>query len=155
MTAEDVSRNMFVPLDQASDGSIWIVAGGGGNLVSLFGGIIGAACKRNGLSAAITDNGCRDVETFNDVDFPVFAQGAVPYGPGDTARPVDANVPVMCGGVRVSPGDTVAADADGIVVIPSAVLAEVLDAAKEVLRKEKAVMDRIDDGMKLSEAYDL
>ena len=153
MTADDVRRNMFEPLDEAPDGSIWVVAGGSEKLVSLFGGIIGAACKRNGLAAAVTDNGCRDIVTFNEVGFPVFARGSIPYGPGDIVRPVDANVPVVCGGVEVRPGDTIAADVDGVVVIPSEVQTDVFKAAEEILRKEKAMMDKIDAGEKLADAY--
>jgi 4-hydroxy-4-methyl-2-oxoglutarate aldolase len=155
MTPEDVRRNMFDPLDQAESGSVWVIAGGGGKLVSLFGGIIGAACKRMGFTGAITDNGCRDVSTFNEVGFPVFAKSAVPYGPADFARPVDANVPVTCGGVQVRPGDTIAADADGIVVIPAEVHADVFKAAEEILQKEQAVMDKIEAGEKLADAYNL
>lgn len=155
MTADDIRRNMFDPLDQAGPGSIWVIAGGSGKLVSLFGGIIGAACKRNGVAAAVTDNGCRDIATFDEVGFPVFAKSAVPYGPGEFARPVDANVPVLCGGVEVHPGDTIAADLDGVVVIPREVHADVFEAAVEILAKEKAVMDKIDAGEKLADAYNL
>jgi regulator of RNase E activity RraA len=155
MTGDDVRENMFVPLDEAAQGSIWIVAGNSDRLISLFGGVIAAACKRNGLAAAITDNGCRDVDTFNDIEFPVFAKSAVPFGPGEFSRPVAANVPVICGGVEINPGDTVAADRDGIVVIPSDVHDEVYAAANEIAAKERSTMDKIDAGDSLVDAYEI
>jgi len=153
MTPDDVRQFMFNPLDEADAGSIWVVAGGTDRMLSLFGGIIGVACKRNGLAAAVTDNACRDIATFEDVGFPVYARTAVPYGPGSFARPIAANVPIVCGGVTVNPGDRVAADRDGVIVIPQEAYADVLDAAAEILAKEQRVLDKIAGGGALADAY--
>jgi 4-hydroxy-4-methyl-2-oxoglutarate aldolase len=155
MTPEDVRTFMFDLLDQAAPGSCWIVAGGADLMLSLFGGVIGVACKRNGIVGAVTDNACRDVATFEASGFPVFGKTTVPYGPGEFARPVAANVPVVCGGVEVSPGDYVAADADGVIVIPGDVYADVMDAARGILAKEQQIFDKIAAGASLAEAYTL
>jgi len=93
--------------------------------------------KRNGMAGAVTDNGCRDLQTFRDIDFPVYARGAVPYGPSDVARPVAANVPVICGGVEVRPGDKIAADSDGVIVVPYEDETDVLAAAAQIAAKEE------------------
>jgi regulator of RNase E activity RraA len=85
----------------------------------------------------------------------VFGKTTVPYGPGAFARPVAANVPVVCGGVEVHPGDYVAADADGVIVIPGDVYSDVMDAASGVLAKEQQVLDKIAAGVSLAEAYTL
>jgi len=153
MTGEDVRKNMFEPLDDAPAGSVWVVAGGSDRMLSLFGGVIGIACKRNGIAGAVTDNACRDIATFDEAGFPVFGRTAVPYGPGTLARPVAANVPVECGGVRVNPGDYVAADADGAIVIPGSAYADVLDAVPEILAREQQLLEKIDAGVSLAEAY--
>ena len=155
MTPDDVRKFMFEPLDEADAGSVWVVAGGTERMLSLFGGVIGVACKRNGLVAAVTDNACRDIATFEGVGFPVFARATVPYGPGSFARPVAANVPVVCGGVEVHPGDFVAADRDGVIVIPQDIHADVVSAAADILSKEQRVLDRIAAGEPLAEAYTL
>jgi 4-hydroxy-4-methyl-2-oxoglutarate aldolase len=155
MTADEIRKFMFEPLDQAAPGSVWVVAGGTDRMLSLFGGVIGVACKRNGLVGAVTDNACRDVAAFEEAGFPVFGMTTVPYGPGMFARPVAANVPVVCGGVEIHPGDQIAADADGVIVIPGDVYADVIDAASEVLSKERQVLDRIEAGVSLAEAYTL
>jgi regulator of RNase E activity RraA len=153
MTGEDVRKNMFEPLDAAAAGSIWVVAGGTDRILSLFGGVIGAACKRNGMAATVTDNGCRDIAAFEEVGFPVFAKASIPYGPGDFVRPVAANVPVVCGGVTVNPGDVVAADIDGVIVIPKNDYDAVMEAAAEVLAKEQGMHDKINAGASLADTY--
>lgn len=155
MTAEDVRVNMFEPLDAAQTGSIWVVPGGTERMLSLFGGVIGIACKRKGIAGAVTDNACRDVAAFDEAGFPVYGKTTVPYGPGTYARPVAANVPVICGGVEVNPGDYVAADADGVIVIPTDAFSEVVGAAADVLSREQQVLDKIAAGTSLAEAYTL
>ena len=153
MTGEDVRKHMFEPLDNAPASSIWVIAGGTDRILSLFGGVIGAACKRNGMSAAVTDNGCRDIAAFEDVGFPVFAKASIPYGPGEFVRPVAANVPVVCGGVTVNPGDVVAADIDGVIVIPKDDYDAVMEAAAEVQAKEQSMHDKIAAGASLADTY--
>jgi 4-hydroxy-4-methyl-2-oxoglutarate aldolase len=153
MTADEVRKFMFEPLDQASPGSIWVVAGGTDQMLSLFGGVIGIACKRNGMLGAVTDNACRDVADFEAAGFPVFGKTTVPYGPGMFARPVAANVAVDCGGVEVRPGDYVAADIDGVIVIPGDVYEDVMVEVSGILAKEQQVLDKIDAGVSLAEAY--
>ena len=153
MTGEDVRKYMFEPLDAAPLGSVWVIAGGTDRLLSLFGSVIGVACKRNGMLGAITDNACRDIQAFTDIDFPVFARGTVPFGPADLARPVAANVPVDCGGVKVSPGDYVAADVDGVIVVPQDDYEEVIAATVDILAKENKILEKIDAGESLATAY--
>ena len=85
--------------------------------------------------------------------FPVFGKTTVPFGPGAYARPVAANVPVICGGVAVDPGDYVAADADGVIVIPQDIFPDVVAAASDVLSREQQVLDKIAAGVSLAEAY--
>ena len=85
----------------------------------------------------------------------VFAKGTVLYGPGDAIRPVAANVPVVCGGVDVRPGDVVVADTDGVIVVPQDALAEVARAAGELQKEEDETRGKIEAGMPLAEAYRL
>ena len=153
MSADEVRKFMFEPLDQASPGSIWVVAGGTDQMLSLFGGVIGIACKRNGMVGAVTDNACRDVADFDRAGFPVFGKTTVPYGPGMFARPVAANVTINCGGVDVRPDDYVAADIDGVIVIPGDVYEDVMVETVGILSKEQQVLDKIEAGVSLAEAY--
>jgi 4-hydroxy-4-methyl-2-oxoglutarate aldolase len=153
MTAETVERYIYAPLDSAPAGSIWVVAGGSDELYSLFGDIIAMACRRNGMAGAVTDNGCRDIAAIRAMQFPVFARSAVPYGPGDAIRPVAADEPVVCGGVLVNPGDLLAADVDGVIVIPRHAIDELTTAVEARGKKEQAMREAIHDGARLADTY--
>lgn len=153
MSGDDVRKYMFEPLDAAASGSVWVVAGGTERMLSLFGGVIGIACKRNGMRGVVTDNACRDMQAFADIDLPVFAKATVPFGPADFVRPVAANETVRCGGVEVNPGDYVAADIDGVIVIPQGDYDEVIAATADILAKESKVLEKIEAGESLASAY--
>ena len=148
-----VTRFVFQPLDEAPAGSIWVVASGIGRLYSMFGELIVMACARNGMVGAVTDGGCRDITGTDELNFPVFAKGTVLHGPGNVIRPVGANVEVVCGGVTVRPGDVIAADADGVLVIPKEALPEVARFKQELVEEEIEVRRRIEGGVPLATAY--
>lgn len=153
MTAETARKYVFDPIDQGKPGSIWIVAGGTDGIYSLWGDIVGAACKRNGFVGAVTDSGCRDIAGMEEIGFPVFARSAVPFGPGGFIHPVAANEPVVCGGVSVRPGDLVAADDDGVIVIPIERAVEVAKATAAHGAKEADMRKRLKAGASLADTY--
>jgi 4-hydroxy-4-methyl-2-oxoglutarate aldolase len=153
MTKETARKFVFDPIDGAAAGSIWVVAGGTDGIYSLFGDIVGAACKRNGLVGAVTDSGCRDIAGMESLKFPVFARSAVPYGPGSAIHPVAANEPVECGGVTVRPGDLVAADLDGIVVIPREKAVELAKAVAAHGAREEGMRKKLKAGASLADTY--
>jgi 4-hydroxy-4-methyl-2-oxoglutarate aldolase len=153
--SDAVGRFVFQPIDDAPAGSIWVVASGTGELLSMFGDLIALAAKRRGILGAVTDSGCRDVATMDSIGFPAFGKGTVCFGPGDVITPVDANVPVVCGGVAVSPGDLVAADRDGVLVIPRDAIDAVLAACRDLQKREDSVRRQIERGVPLRRAYSL
>ena len=150
-----IRRYVFEPIDQAPPGSLWVIASGTTQLLSMFGDLIAMACQAKSLVGAVTDGGCRDTEAMSASGFPVFARGRVLYGPGDTIVPTAANEPVECGGVRVHPGDAVVADRDGVIVVPRDRVEEVARAARELESRESAVRRKIEEGVPLAEAYTL
>jgi 4-hydroxy-4-methyl-2-oxoglutarate aldolase len=150
-----VGRFVFQPIDDAKPGSIWVVASGTEQLLSMFGDLIALAAKRRGMLGAVTDSGCRDVATMDSIGFPAFGKGTVSFGPGDVVTPVGANVPVVCGGVFVHPGDFIAADSDGVLVIPRDGIEAVLAACDELQKREDGVRREIDRGVPLRQAYSL
>jgi 4-hydroxy-4-methyl-2-oxoglutarate aldolase len=154
-SADDIRRFVFKPLDNAAPGSMWVIASGTGQILSMFGDVIARACLRNGVVGAVTDSGCRDIAAMEKIGFPVFGKGSVPYGPGDIIRAVAANVPVICGKVEVHPGDLVAADSDGGIVIPQALIAELKESVKNRAAHENDMRKKIDDGDSLEKTYAL
>jgi 5-oxopent-3-ene-1,2,5-tricarboxylate decarboxylase / 2-hydroxyhepta-2,4-diene-1,7-dioate isomerase len=154
VTAEEVRRFVFDPIDAGRAGEVWVVGSGSDLILSMMGDIIALRCQRRGL-AAVIDGGCRDLAALEALGFPVFARGPCPYGPFGTLRPVGANVPVACRGVEVRPGDFVAADRDGVIVLPPDVAADVARLWPERAAKEAHARAQVADGAPLAVAYPL
>jgi 4-hydroxy-4-methyl-2-oxoglutarate aldolase len=110
--------------------------------------------KARGCAGAVIDGGCRDVEYILKEDFPVFARHTTPEDCVPRWRLVDYNVSVTIGGVRVSPGDYVVADLDGIVVIPASVLDDVLQEAEAVVSTESDIRTAVRQGVLPLDAYE-
>ncbi len=87
------------------------------------------------------------------IPFPVFARGTSPYDSKDRQRVTDVDVPVEIDGVVFHPGDVVIADADGIVVVPQRVEAEVIRRAWQKSLDESTTRQAIETGMKAGDAY--
>ena len=80
--------------------------------------------------------------------------GVPPYGPGSVIRPVAANVPVVCGGIEIAPGDVVAADVNGVMAFPRGALPDVIQKIGELGEKETRSRRAIEEGLPLETAYE-
>jgi 4-hydroxy-4-methyl-2-oxoglutarate aldolase len=124
-------------IDDSPAGSVMVIGIEGEPDVAVWGGLMTAGAHVNGFAGAILDGGVRDVtEIRRDYDFPVFARSVSPGTTVGRYRTLGANIPVTCGDVLVNPGDLIVADVDGVVVVPSAHVAAVLELALEIERTE-------------------
>lgn len=149
---EDINKYVYDPLDQAPAGSIWVIESGTEEIYSMFGDIITQSCKQRGMLGAVTDNGCRDIAEMKKQGFAVFAKATIPYGPKGL-KPTGANVPIKCGGVDINPGDLIAADIDGVIVIPKEHISAVAEGVAKHLAFEQDVRQKVEAGETLREAY--
>jgi regulator of RNase E activity RraA len=94
----------------------------------------------------------RDTPQIQKLQFPVFSRGVAPSTTINHYRVSGVNVPVTCGGVKVNPGDIVAADMDGVVVVPKARAAEVLKKAQELDDTEHRMIPFIEKYRSIREA---
>jgi regulator of RNase E activity RraA len=140
-------------VDTCRPDDVLIAAAGGTMRSGLWGELLSTAASKSGCVGAIVDGAVRDVEKMTAMRFPVFARGTCLYDSKDRNRVIDLDVPVEIDGVRFSPGDLVIADADGIVVVPQSVEAEVVQAAWTKVHAENAVRDAIRGGMSATEAF--
>jgi 4-hydroxy-4-methyl-2-oxoglutarate aldolase len=152
-SADDIRRFVFDPVDAAPAGSVWVIESGTTERVSMLGELIVVACRQRGLAGIVTDSGCRDIEAIGRLDLPLFSTGTVLYGPGAAIHPVAANVPVTCGGAVIRPGDLVAADVDGALVVPVEAIDEVARLVEELQGKEDATRAALARGASLRDAY--
>lgn len=106
---------------EAQKGDV-IVAQGDINY-ALAGGNVCAIAQQRGIVGFVIDGVIRDLAQVRSLAFPVFARGVIPK-PGVKKRYTPLNQPIVCGGVKVEPGDYLVADEEGIVVIPKAQLEE-------------------------------
>jgi 4-hydroxy-4-methyl-2-oxoglutarate aldolase len=112
------------------------------------------ALRARGCAGAVIDGGCRDIEEILGQDFPVFCRYTTPADAVPRWRIERWNTPVTIGSVHVEPGDYVVADRDGIVVIPAALLDDVLERAEAVVATENEIREAVREGVSPLEAYD-
>jgi regulator of RNase E activity RraA len=134
-------------------GCVAVVDAMGVTDAGIFGDILCARMAKRGVAALVTDGVVRDVAGVLGTGLPVWCQGvaAPPSVAGLTF--VDWQQPIGCGGVAVFPGDVVVVDEDGAVLIPAALLDEVLAQSIEQERLENWIMTRIDAGDPLPGLY--
>jgi regulator of RNase E activity RraA len=140
-------------VDSCRPDDVLIAAAGGSMRSGLWGELLSTAARRAGCVGAIVDGAVRDVAKMTAMGFPVWARGTSPYDSKDRNRVIDVDVPVEIDGVRISPGDLIVADIDGIVVVPRDVEAEVVRRAWEKVNAENTVRDAIAGGMTATAAF--
>lgn len=106
-----------------------------------------------GARGAVIDGGARDTDYIRKIKFPVFARYSIPSDIVGRWRLVAHNVPIRIGKVQINPGDYVAGDRDGVLVIPQTVAEEVITKAEQVVQTENLVRKAILEGMHPVDAY--
>lgn len=116
-----------------------------------WGEILSLAAQLKGVSGVVVDGAVRDVDTCETFGFAVHARGTVPSTARGRIVQEAWNVPVRLGDAPVRPGDVIVADVNGVVVIPAERLAEVVQAAEEIMAKENAMLDALRAGESILE----
>ena len=126
---------LHVAIHRAPAGSVIVCAASDSNW-AMAGGNVCAYAQQRGIAGFVVDGVIRDIAETRKNKFPVFGRGVIPIpGVRKTAGLID--VPVVCGGVTVAPGDVVVADEEGIVVLARAQAADLLSRAQMRAKKEE------------------
>ena len=103
---------------------------------------------RSGLAGIVIDGGCRDTETIMTVDLPVYATHRTPVS-GTVQRVGETQIPVICGGVEVLPGDIIYGDSDGVIAMSEQEASALINAAEAIKETEQKAIKAMSEGKSL------
>jgi regulator of RNase E activity RraA len=140
-------------LDSVLLGEVVVASTGGSLQNAPWGELLSTAARARGARGAVIDGLVRDVRKIQQLGFPVFVRGIKPVDSKGRGTIIDYNVPIECAGARVSPGDLVFADYDGVIAVPAEVLPEVIRMATDKVKKEDGSRADLLNGAYLKDVF--
>jgi 4-hydroxy-4-methyl-2-oxoglutarate aldolase len=139
-------------IDDVAEGSVVVLDNGGRLDATVWGDILTIMAHRKGLAGTVIHGVCRDAARSLELGYPIFSRGVSMRTGRGRVQADGYEVPVSLGGVRVEPGDLLAGDGDGVVVVPRGREQEVLALAAEIDESEDRIRREIEQGSRLDEA---
>jgi 4-hydroxy-4-methyl-2-oxoglutarate aldolase len=139
-------------IDEVPAGSVIVLDNGGRENATVWGDILTWVAQRRGVAGTVIDGACRDTQLARDLGYPIYSRSYSMRTGKDRVQVEAMNVAVNIGEARVSPGDLLRGDADGVLVIPRAHEEAVLAAAEEIDRIEQQIRTAVQEGLTLSAA---
>ena len=136
-------------------GEVLVIEARGESTAGTIGDILALRAQVRGAAGLVTDGAIRDSKALAGLDIPVYHAAVHPAVLGRRHVPWETGVTVACAGVTIQPGDLLVGDADGVVVLPPEIAAEVLAEAREQERQEEFVAERVAAGESIDGLFPL
>ena len=141
-------------IDDLDSDDVPVFACGASGRIAPWGELLSTASRARGAAGCVTDGLTRDIRGIREMRFPVFHGGIGPLDSKGRGKVSQIDVPIVCAGVRIEPGDLIFGDADGVVVIPAAIEQQVLASAFEKVLGEDKTREDLAGGAKLREVFE-
>jgi regulator of RNase E activity RraA/2-keto-4-pentenoate hydratase/2-oxohepta-3-ene-1,7-dioic acid hydratase in catechol pathway len=132
--------------DAVAPGEVIVIEARGEAGSGTLGDVLALRASARGAAGVVTDGGVRDYDAVAAVGLPVYTRGPHPAVLGRKHVPWDLDVTIGCGGTTVQPGDVIVGDNDGVIVIPPALVEEVVDAALAQEEEDAFVAEQVRAG---------
>lgn len=136
-------------VDDVAAGRVVVIDNGGRLDATVWGDIMTAASRRNGIAGTVIDGVCRDIGRSLEVGYPIFSRSNTMRTGKGRVSAESYGVPVQLAGIRVEPDDWLAGDADGVVVLPAGRVEDLLAAAEEIGGVEDLIREAVARGDRL------
>jgi 4-hydroxy-4-methyl-2-oxoglutarate aldolase len=145
---------LHVAMELVQPGDILVVGVTAEDTHGMFGELLAQSAMAHGVKGLVIDAGVRDIRDLKEIGFPVWSRAISAQGTvKETLGAV--NVPIVCAGAEVNPGDVIVADDDGVVVVPRAAAAEVAEAGARREENEKKKRKQFKSGELGLDMYDM